>query len=269
MPTSWVRCLGCEKVFTPSGHTRHVRRTHRASCRTNGQSAHPQMASRSLVQTPTPSDAHSIISEDRNLNQSSALLPEHEATSPSYDRDAGKFLVPSQESSIDSQITDDHDAVDGEDDLADQLDAEALELLQQDANHSPTNHSPTNHSPTSHSEPDTSDSTQSSAPPLQYGFTVNSATTNHSAGSNAIIDLFPFGQPGEPVPGMQQSSTLYEATRDSLGDFVWAPFRSQCDWEFARWAKMRGPTSTAVTELLAIPGVCQHRLVLIVLLTRL
>ncbi|KAN0141046.1 hypothetical protein V8E53_000802 [Lactarius tabidus] len=163
MPTSWVRCLGCEKVFTPSGHTRHVRWTHHASCRTNGQSAHPQMASRSLVQMPTPSDAHSIISEDRNLNQSSALLPEHEATSPSYDRDA--------------------------------------------------------------------------------------------AGSNAIIDLFPFGQPGEPVPGMQQSSTLYEATRDSLGDFVWAPFRSQCDWEFARWAKMRGPTSTAVTELLAIPGI--------------
>jgi hypothetical protein len=222
------------------------------------------MASRSLVQTPTPSDAHSIISEDRNLNQSSALLPEHEATSPSYDRDTGKFLVPSQESSIDSQITDDRNAADSEDDLADQLDAEALELLQQDPNHSPTNHSPT-----SHSKPDTSDSTQSSAPPLQYGFTVNSATTNHSARSNAIIDLFPFGQPGEPVPGMQQSLTLYEATCDSLGDFVWAPFRSQCDWEFAHWAKMHGPTSTAVTELLAIPGVCQHQLVLIVLLTHL
>ncbi|KAH8976821.1 hypothetical protein EDB92DRAFT_2012952 [Lactarius akahatsu] len=34
---------------------------------------------------------------------------------------------------------------------------------------------------------------------------------------------------------------------------VWAPFRSQCDWEFARWAKMCGATATAVTALLAIP----------------
>ncbi|KAI9455716.1 hypothetical protein BJY52DRAFT_1204941 [Lactarius psammicola] len=32
------------------------------------------------------------------------------------------------------------------------------------------------------------------------------------------------------------------------------PTWSQCDWEFARWAKNRGPTSTAVGELLAIDG---------------
>ncbi|KAI0323179.1 hypothetical protein GY45DRAFT_1236956, partial [Cubamyces sp. BRFM 1775] len=34
----------------------------------------------------------------------------------------------------------------------------------------------------------------------------------------------------------------------------YAPFVSEIDWEFARWAKMRGPGSTAVTELLKIRG---------------
>lgn len=35
----------------------------------------------------------------------------------------------------------------------------------------------------------------------------------------------------------------------------WAPFASKMDWEVAQWAKMRGPGSTAFTELLEIEGV--------------
>lgn len=38
----------------------------------------------------------------------------------------------------------------------------------------------------------------------------------------------------------------------------WAPFTSQVDWEVARWAKLRGPGSTAFTELLAIPSVSHY-----------
>ena len=37
---------------------------------------------------------------------------------------------------------------------------------------------------------------------------------------------------------------------------IYAPFQSRIDWEFACWAKMRGPGSTAVSELLSIEGVC-------------
>ncbi|KAI0062603.1 hypothetical protein BV25DRAFT_1803728 [Artomyces pyxidatus] len=33
------------------------------------------------------------------------------------------------------------------------------------------------------------------------------------------------------------------------------PFASKLDWDFAQWAKTRGPTSTAVSDLLAIPTV--------------
>src|SRR6266702_2616706 len=86
--------------------------------------------------------------------------------------------------------------------------------------------------------------------------------TRHS--DMLVIDQFPHGCPGAPVPGMNQGSSTYEATRNTLGDSVWAPFRSQCDWEVAHWAKMRGPSSSAVTELLAIPEVrnCNHTLTL-------
>ncbi|PPQ73617.1 hypothetical protein CVT26_010525 [Gymnopilus dilepis] len=36
---------------------------------------------------------------------------------------------------------------------------------------------------------------------------------------------------------------------------LWAPFKSKMDWEIAKWAKLRGPGSTAFSELLAIDGV--------------
>ena len=36
---------------------------------------------------------------------------------------------------------------------------------------------------------------------------------------------------------------------------IYAPFSSRLDWEVVRWAKMRGPGSNAVTELLSIEGV--------------
>lgn len=39
------------------------------------------------------------------------------------------------------------------------------------------------------------------------------------------------------------------------GNNTWAPFKSEIDWKVARWAKLRGPGSTAFSELLAIDGV--------------
>ena len=148
--------------------------------------------------------------------------------------------------------------MDGDEDLADQQDADTLDDLRQDPRLPPTTR------PTL----DASDSALSSAPAPESA-TIPS-NTGHSVGSDSsdvIIDFFPFGQPRAPVPGTQWGSSTYEATHNSLGDSLWAPFQSQCDWEFARWAKMCGPTSTAVTELLAIPEVSPLWLVWILLLT--
>ena len=70
-----------------------------------------------------------------------------------------------------------------------------------------------------------------------------------------VIDQFPFGSPGAPISGAPQSSSVYETLQNAHMDAPWAPFSSQLDWEIARWAKMHGLSSTAVTELLKIEGV--------------
>ncbi|KDR67060.1 hypothetical protein GALMADRAFT_80270 [Galerina marginata CBS 339.88] len=38
----------------------------------------------------------------------------------------------------------------------------------------------------------------------------------------------------------------------------WAPFKSKMDWEVTLWAKLRGPGSTAFSDLLSTPGVCER-----------
>lgn len=40
-----------------------------------------------------------------------------------------------------------------------------------------------------------------------------------------------------------------------------APFLSKLDWEVARWAKLRGPGSTAFSELMGIEGVSRAPLI--------
>ncbi|TFK52086.1 hypothetical protein OE88DRAFT_1679776 [Heliocybe sulcata] len=73
------------------------------------------------------------------------------------------------------------------------------------------------------------------------------------------VNAFPGGWAGAPVDSSDpQSPSVYEKYKnciDASGANPWAPFKSRLDWEFARWAKTRGPGSTAVTELLSIEGV--------------
>lgn len=62
-----------------------------------------------------------------------------------------------------------------------------------------------------------------------------------------VIDRFLLGNAGAQIPspcGLNEDT----ATAQS----VWAPFISQYDWQVAHWAKMRGATSSAMTDLLAI-----------------
>lgn len=69
-----------------------------------------------------------------------------------------------------------------------------------------------------------------------------------------VVEVFPRGSPGAPIDGAQGSS-IYKLTQEALGGSIWAPFQSECDWGFAHWAKMNGPSSSALTDLLAIPNV--------------
>ncbi|KAH9010200.1 hypothetical protein EDB83DRAFT_2322512 [Lactarius deliciosus] len=73
-----------------------------------------------------------------------------------------------------------------------------------------------------------------------------------------FVEHFPSEVAGAPISEMGRNTPGYQALRDDLGPGnIWYPFQSQCDWDFARWAKNRGSSSTAVTELLVINGVVE------------
>jgi hypothetical protein len=128
-------------------------------------------------------------------------------------------------------------------DPADVTDAEALEALTQGVNASPS-YLPRQE--TSVVQPSPAILEDHGPPPAHI--------EGGNSGEKVIIDHFPFGSPGAPIAGQHENVTPNGTSpEDSI---VWAPFRSQRDWEIAHWAKTRGPTSTAVGDLLAIPEVC-------------
>lgn len=152
-----------------------------------------------------------------------------------------------------AHTTDNANATDTDD--ADTTDADILELLVN------------NHSITTNTEQDRPVEAQSAVPPVTPPIEPMppaelmppadppqpDADTPDSV-IPLVIDRFPHGNPGAPIPGAHQGS--YQRSQEAFGASAWAPFHSQCDWEVARWAKMRGPTSSAMQDLLAIPGVC-------------
>ena len=64
------------------------------------------------------------------------------------------------------------------------------------------------------------------------------------------------GRAGAVVEEATPSNNCYSAEIGTHDQNCYAPFNSELDWKFARWAKLQGPGSTSVTELMAIEGVC-------------
>jgi hypothetical protein len=81
----------------------------------------------------------------------------------------------------------------------------------------------------------------------------------NSQKSDQKIEVVLFGgMAGKPVQtGGKTSTDCYQAEVgwDDVSHNQYAPFSSQTDWEFAKWTKLWGPTSTAVTDLLSVPNV--------------
>lgn len=75
------------------------------------------------------------------------------------------------------------------------------------------------------------------------------ATFNNTEGCNA----------GAPVCTTNTEHEAYQnAMPEGTSSNIFAPFSSEMEWMIADWAKTRGPSATAFTELLGIEGVCAH-----------
>ncbi|THU77631.1 hypothetical protein K435DRAFT_877593 [Dendrothele bispora CBS 962.96] len=69
----------------------------------------------------------------------------------------------------------------------------------------------------------------------------------------------PYSDPHAGAPLSTQTTILdgNDVYTEKIGHKgnIWAPFQSEIDWKVTKWAKLRGASSTAVTELLSIDGV--------------
>ena len=66
-----------------------------------------------------------------------------------------------------------------------------------------------------------------------------------------FTEQYPDSGAGKPMSDSEPHH-IYSAT---ASDNAYSPFKDRMNWEIARWAKLRGPGSTACSELLSIPGV--------------
>lgn len=72
------------------------------------------------------------------------------------------------------------------------------------------------------------------------------------------IVSFPSEPAGAPITATAVPQSQYGAYQALFGDNIYAPFTSETDWWMAQWAKTRGPSSTAVNELLAFVCILFH-----------
>jgi len=71
-----------------------------------------------------------------------------------------------------------------------------------------------------------------------------------------VVQEFVSGQAAEVVDIYEQSGYQDYAGRiDEVEDNLYAPFVSKIDWEVAEWSKLRGPGSSAASELMGIESV--------------
>ncbi|KAK7017889.1 hypothetical protein VNI00_018532 [Paramarasmius palmivorus] len=78
--------------------------------------------------------------------------------------------------------------------------------------------------------------------------------------NNITIEKYPSHLAGAPIHYRHQNidEQYTQHITGSLSRNPYAPFTSKLDWEVARWAKLRGPGATAMTELLQITGLCER-----------
>ncbi|KAF8267150.1 hypothetical protein EI94DRAFT_1842165 [Lactarius quietus] len=82
-------------------------------------------------------------------------------------------------------------------------------------------------------------------------------TVEQDAGHSSDSDHTP--RVNDSLPNRREAELNLERcpiiTGENSQSNLYTPFASQLEWEVARWAKLRGPTSTSFTKLMAIDGI--------------
>lgn len=265
-------CPGCFQAFGDShgAFFRHLRTTTNSACvcyreeRLSYRSPSPQGDSDRDFE-PAHSRSGENVSQEPSHERTESPDPQPvpfegdyfgEYTQDDLD-DFDEYAGPPDEDDIFDDPSGDESSDDDYDDNGDWSDEE-------DANHLEEEHSwepraPTPPIPTSPVDPSPSEDAHATENPRTHQGARHTAEGNLRTRTHVVP--YPHLDAGARVPA-DTCATSNEEYASRLGDSVanaYAPFVSELDWEFARWAKMCGPGSTAVTELLKIRGVSVGR----------
>jgi hypothetical protein len=270
-PLKHVFCGGCRHAFTLSGLTRHLRHTTKAACSAIYQAHRESLPySEEAASDDNMESGHTHFGDDVFGND---YEPEDfgmdEQDGPDLDLaaeddyDAGEFemhdpvdhdlgLV-AQHGDADANLAQNSDNDDYEDDEEEAAEMAELEVSWEAEVVSPSHVQDRSPSPSpSHSpSPSISSFDLPNIPAL-----LGPGLENFLGSDNVRVEQFPILTAGAPVSDFGKDHG-YRQYKSNLGNpqTTFAPFNSKLDWEFASWAKLRGPSSSALQELLSIDGV--------------
>ncbi|KAJ6609589.1 hypothetical protein B0H10DRAFT_2166296 [Mycena sp. CBHHK59/15] len=248
-----VLCMGCQTIFTLSGYTTHLQWSVNPRCQ---QINEDHMGNLPASDSDEDEDDHpanrfggdyfgTYQEEDFDMDQ------EPEPADPNDDDfddfDGLPRLAPVEESDSDSD-SDDKGSVD----LSRQWEPQVL-----DNQYFPgVANQPDDHGGDAPNQTVDGDGAEGVPGPRAP------TAEEHAAGEQQVhqqpfIVEFTDGDAGAPL---RRGEAGYDRYMADLGDpaNTWAPFTSKLEWELAQWEKLRGPGSTAFTDLLKISGVTER-----------
>ncbi|KAJ4471459.1 hypothetical protein J3R30DRAFT_3407826 [Lentinula aciculospora] len=239
-------CHGCKKPFEGGGFLQHIRKTQNLACIAFGKSIQSNATSynstsTSLLQSLLNSQ-ESMMSMDEQNRMGSAIVVDPAGDYFGNYADLGSCDVDMH----DAHSDDPESESDDEGDFLGLNDEQCWEPEVTDADH-PRAPSPELVFPEGHFD-DPLHLPSSRPPPPQAPDCIREPYIVH----------YPDPRTGAPIHSQSSFTSendQYSQRLDGLNVNPWAPFISKTDWRVAHWAKTRGPSSTALSELLAIDGV--------------
>ncbi|KAH9040508.1 hypothetical protein EDB85DRAFT_2140650 [Lactarius pseudohatsudake] len=200
MPVSQaqIRCRGCNRVFTYRGLSQHINRTQLPSCR----------ALRATIQLPTTCQAQGGSNLASNTGPTSwdhgEFANHGDTTGTAGCEDIAAECEDAAAKYKDAATErEDTTANQADSDPADIIDADLLELLVQDFDCRIDPDQGLSTSSDQLDQPHTSGS-----PPSDLAQPLLHSEPSDSNGSQLVVDRFPHGSPGAPIPGTLQGSHM-------------------------------------------------------------
>ncbi|KAI0043221.1 hypothetical protein FA95DRAFT_1609561 [Auriscalpium vulgare] len=272
-----ILCAGCGVGYSHSGHARHLALTANLSCRAYGQSLYGDISNAATVEPPSGSTQHppafngDAFGSDYSAEDFGMAIDDLSSMDPVPA--AGGGLTDGQDHPTGAGDNTEAarlgtDSDDEDRDAAD--DARIFEELNEAHWEPPAAEQlPVEPELEPHQEPEALPSASGPVDRAELnGRHLDPAERRRAEGQlwhSPVVEHFSIGKAGAPLPRDPASST-YDTFRTQVESVesehpgtndnnIWAPFASKRDWQIAYWAKTRGPTSSAVTDLLKIDDI--------------